>query len=91
MIVLKHVPCDSTFVFTHFQFVLSQQRARVDHLKDVFSLSDIVDVAAFNDGVVLLLVNGGLLQIVKRGRDIVKKSIPIARVAKFFLRDNLLR
>ncbi len=43
--------------------MLSKQKAKVDHLNEVYSVDDIVDVAAFNDGVVVHLVGGILLQV----------------------------
>ena len=41
------------FAFSSFQFILSQQKGRVDHLNDVHSLSKIINVAAFKDGVII--------------------------------------
>ena len=61
-----------------FQFVLSKQKANVDHLNDAYSVNDIVDVGVFSRGFIVQLASGVLFQIVKRGRDVNKTLIPIA-------------
>ena len=74
-----------------FQFVLSKQKAKVEHLTDAYSVSDIVDVGAFSRGFVVQLASGVLLQIAKRGRDVNKTRIPIAPAAKICVREKSLR
>ena len=74
-----------------FQFVLSQQRASIDHLDDVFNRSDIADVIACSNGALLLFKSGALWQYRKTGRDIVKTCLPVLHVAKIFCENDDLR